>query len=227
MIRPAAVVQRRAASRAPSERNRRARRCARSRRFQILDRDDVVFRQIAPGRAPGLPPPITTASTPSISARRTYTRWSGWRYDILADVVGADRQLALSAIDQHRELNRFGPAEISQRGERGAHRAAGIEHVVNQHHAGAIDGKRDVAADEPGSPGAPRPSSRYEEMSRVPTGVSPEELQFRSETVGETRAAAHDADQCERAGVAVALLDDFVGDALDAAGDGLGVEGGR
>src|ERR1700730_4895390 len=37
----------------------------------------------------------------------------GLRDDILADVVRADRQFALSAIDQHRELNRIGAAEIS------------------------------------------------------------------------------------------------------------------
>ena len=51
-------------------------------------------------------------------------------------------------------------------------------------------------------------------------------VQFRGESVGETRAAADDTDQGERAGVGVAMLDDFVGDALDAAGDGVGVEGG-
>jgi hypothetical protein len=63
----------------------------------------------------------------------------GQRLDIPADVVSADRQFTLSAIDQHRELNRIGPAEISQGGERGAHRAAGIEDVVNQDDASAID----------------------------------------------------------------------------------------
>ena len=102
----------------------------------------------AQAAAPRLAPPITTASTPSISARRTYTRWPRGACDIVADVVGANRQFALAAIDQHRELNRFGPSEIGQRVERRAHRAPGVEHVVDQHDAGAVERERDVAADQ-------------------------------------------------------------------------------
>ena len=41
---------------------------------------------------------------------------------VLADVVGADRQLAVAAVDEHRELHGPGPAELEQRVERGAAR---------------------------------------------------------------------------------------------------------
>src|SRR5580704_10615499 len=65
--------------------------------------------------------------------------------DILADVVRANRNLALAAIDQHRELNRFGPAQIGYRAERGAHGAAGVKHIVDEHDAFAVERKRNVA----------------------------------------------------------------------------------
>src|SRR5215469_10130749 len=46
---------------------------------QILDRNDIVFAQPRhrfQAVADLFPPPITTSSTPSTSASRTYTRWS-------------------------------------------------------------------------------------------------------------------------------------------------------
>src|SRR5439155_24226079 len=45
--------------------------------------------------------------------------------EILADVVGPDRQLAVAAVDQDGELDRLWPAEVDQRVHRGAHRPAG------------------------------------------------------------------------------------------------------
>ena len=58
---------------------------------------------------------------------------------VLADVVGADRQLPVAAVDEHRELDRSGPAELEQRVERGARGAAGEEHVVDEHDDAAGD----------------------------------------------------------------------------------------
>ena len=52
---------------------------------------------------------------------------------VLADEVGADRQLAVAAVDEHRELHRARPAELEQRVERGAGGAAGEQHVVDEH----------------------------------------------------------------------------------------------
>src|SRR5262245_52175536 len=49
---------------------------------------------------------------------------------VLADVVRTDRQLAVATIDEARQLDRGGPAEVDDRVERGADGAAGEEHVV-------------------------------------------------------------------------------------------------
>jgi hypothetical protein len=52
---------------------------------------------------------------------------------VLADVVGADRQLPVSAVDQDREAHRGGPAVVHQGIHRRPHRAPGVEHVVYDH----------------------------------------------------------------------------------------------
>src|SRR5437660_484275 len=56
------------------------------------------------------------------------------RGHVLADVVGPDGQLAMAAVDQHRELDRARPAELHQRVHRRAHGAAVPDHVVDQDH---------------------------------------------------------------------------------------------
>ena len=43
---------------------------------------------------------------------------------VLADVVGADRQLAVAAVDEHRELDALGAPVVEQRVDRGPDRAA-------------------------------------------------------------------------------------------------------
>jgi hypothetical protein len=50
---------------------------------------------------------------------------------VLPDVVGADRELAVAAVDQDRELDRARPPEVVQGIERGAHRPAREQHVVD------------------------------------------------------------------------------------------------
>src|SRR5690349_563846 len=52
---------------------------------------------------------------------------------VLADVVRADRELAMTAVREHGELHPGGPAVVEQRLDRGAHRAAGEEDVVHDH----------------------------------------------------------------------------------------------
>ena len=42
------------------------------------------------------------------------------------------------------QLDGFGPAEIGERVERGAHRAAGVQHVVDQDHVDAVDVKGNI-----------------------------------------------------------------------------------
>ena len=52
---------------------------------------------------------------------------------VLPDVVGADRQLAVAAVDEHGELDARGPAVVEERLDRSADRAAGVEDVVDEH----------------------------------------------------------------------------------------------
>ena len=55
---------------------------------------------------------------------------------VLADVVGADRQLAMAAVDEHRQPDRAGTAEVDQGVHRRADRAPGVEDVVDEHDRG-------------------------------------------------------------------------------------------
>ena len=54
------------------------------------------------------------------------------RRQVLADVVGPDRQLAVAAVAEHGELHPLGPAVVEERLDRGAHGAAGEEDVVDE-----------------------------------------------------------------------------------------------
>ena len=74
-----------------------------------------------------------STSTSSVSTRRTRTSSPAAGRQVLAHEVGPDRQLAVAAVDEDRELHRAGPAELVERVERGAHRATGVEHVVDEH----------------------------------------------------------------------------------------------
>ena len=65
---------------------------------------------------------------------------------VLADEVGPDRQLAVAAVDQGREPNGARAAVIGQRVERGAHRAPGVEDVVDEHDDAAADLGLEVGA---------------------------------------------------------------------------------
>ena len=58
---------------------------------------------------------------------------------VLADVVGPDRQLPVAPVDQDGELHGPRPAEVVERVERRPHRPPRVEHVVHQHHDLAVD----------------------------------------------------------------------------------------
>ena len=64
--------------------------------------------------------------------------------EVLADVVGPDRQLAVAAVDHHRQLHRPGPAVVVEGVEGGPDRAAGEEHVVDEDDDRAVDVEGDV-----------------------------------------------------------------------------------
>ena len=74
--------------------------------------------------------PSTPMATPSAA---TSTTSSAPGRQVLADEVGPDGQLAVAPVDQHGELHRPGPPEVVQGVEGGPDRAAGEEHVVDQH----------------------------------------------------------------------------------------------
>src|SRR5207245_11265334 len=68
---------------------------------------------------------------------------------VLADVVGADRQLPMAAVDEDGQLDHLRPTEVDQRVEGRADRPAREENVVDQHDGPALDGERDVGALDP------------------------------------------------------------------------------
>jgi hypothetical protein len=71
---------------------------------------------------------------------------AGAHVDLRAEVVRIDRQLAAAAVGEHRQAHRARPPEIEQLVQRGADGAAGMQHVVDQHHLAPVDGERDLAA---------------------------------------------------------------------------------
>ena len=56
------------------------------------------------------------------------------RRQVLAHVVGSNRQFAMAAVDHHGELHRSRATPVGQRVERGANRATGEEDVIDQDH---------------------------------------------------------------------------------------------
>src|SRR5690606_39591221 len=59
--------------------------------------------------------------------------------DVLADEVGTDGKFAVAAIDEDREADAGGPAEIEQGIERGPDAPAGEKHVVDEDDGCAVD----------------------------------------------------------------------------------------
>ena len=155
--------------------------------------------------------------------------WAGG--DVLADVVGADRQLAVSAVDQDGELDGLGPAEVDECVHRRADRAARVEDVVDEHDDLPVDvgdpdrGERrrlaqaDVVAVEA-------------DVERAGRDVDALDLgDLLREALRQVDAAGQDPDEHDPGGALVAL-DDLVSDARQSPSDiarvhhrGLGREG--
>ena len=75
---------------------------------------------------------------------------------VLADVVGPERQLAMAAVGEHGELHAVGAPVVEQRLDRGAHGATGEQHVVDDHDGQAGDVEVDVRGVQDGRIGAGR-----------------------------------------------------------------------
>ena len=58
---------------------------------------------------------------------------AGFEIDLLADVVCGDGKLAAAAVDDHCQVYHTRPAEVDEVIDCRAHRAAGVQDVVEQH----------------------------------------------------------------------------------------------
>ena len=154
---------------------------------------------------------------------------AGWQ--VLADVVGPDRQLPVAAVGEHGELHAVGPAVPEQRLDRGADRAAGVENIIDEDDGHPL--KREVERR--------RTDERLGMLGRLAAAdvdvVSMEgdvELPEGdlgaadlcdppAKPLGERDAARVNADERDPGQVWIAL-DDLVGDARQRALDRVGVE---
>ena len=64
--------------------------------------------------------------------------------EVLADVVRPDRELAVPAIDKHRELHTGGAAELEKCVDGGANRPPRVENVVDEHDRHPLDREGDA-----------------------------------------------------------------------------------
>jgi hypothetical protein len=68
------------------------------------------------------------------------------RRQVLADMVGTDRQLAMAPVDEHRQPDGARASVVGQGIERGAHRASGVEDIVDEDDGLAVHRGPDLAA---------------------------------------------------------------------------------
>ena len=144
------------------------------------------------------------------------------RRQVLADVVGADRQLAVATVDHHRQLHRPRSAVVVERVEGGADRAAGEQHVVDEHDRRAVERDRDARH----AAGHDRPEADVVAVEADVDGAarhrSPRcRASALGELLGDPHAAALQPDEHHRVEAMVAL-DDLVTDAGDRPTDVVG-----
>ena len=148
--------------------------------------------------------------------------------EVLADEVGADRQLAVAAVDQHGELHAPAgrPTSVS---------ASSAARMVRPEKSTSSTSTTVLPSMPPGGisvgisvrAGLSRRSSRYIVTSSDPTGTvdALDRGHPLGDALGERDAARRDPEQHEVVGAAVAL-EDLVGDAGEGPGDVTGVEDG-
>lgn len=85
---------------------------------------------------------MLTESAPSWGMRATRTLPRARSRQVLADVVRADGEFAVPAVDEDGELHRRGPADVRDGFEGRADGASRVEHVVHQDDDGAVDPAR-------------------------------------------------------------------------------------
>jgi len=149
----------------------------------------------------------------------------GFRWHVLSHEVGAYRELAVPAIDEHRETDRAGPPVVDERVHRGADGASGEQHVVHENDDLVVDREvqrrladdrriadaREVVAVE-------RDVQRAERDGRVLVGADRV-----AQPDGQDVAARADTDDGETGEFAV-TFDDLVRDPRDGATNIVGPE---
>src|SRR6202035_2878406 len=116
---------------------------------------------------------------------------------VLADVVGPDRQLAVATVGEHGELHTRGAAVGEQRLDRGADSAAGEEDVIDDHDGPPGDVEVDVRGVQDGGGGPACDVVAVEADVEVSERhvVVEQRLELAVQPLGEEGAAAMDADQ--------------------------------
>ena len=135
------------------------------------------------------------------------------RRQVLADVVGADRKLSMPPIDEHRELDAVGPAEVEERVDRGPNRPPREEDVVDEDAGSALEREVQLRAADDGlrmERRRPAPDENVvaveRDVDRTERGLDPTPLgDERLEPPRERDASRVDADESEARHVVVAL----------------------
>ena len=162
----------------------------------------------------------STLLQPNLDARPARGR------HVLADVVRLVRQLAVSAVDEHDELNGPRAAEVDQRVERGANRPPGVEHIVNEQNHPVVDVE--------GNLGAPDERLRADGLAHQVVAIQRDveragghvgirdAIELHGNPSRQRDAALADADERQVIDAAVAL-DNLVGDARERSRHAVGV----
>ena len=137
------------------------------------------------------------------------------RGNVLAHVVGTDGKLTVATVDHHGELHGLGAAQVNQGIERRANRAAGVEHVVDEHDVDAVDGEQHLGG-----------IGHRVDVTCVVIAIEADVklanleldaldgLDLRCKTLRDGDSAPLDADERDTV-CALVMLDDFVSDARD------------
>src|SRR5581483_6576564 len=153
------------------------------------------------------------------------------RREVLADVVGPDRQLAVAAVGEHGELNARRPAVVEEGLDRGADRPAGVEDVVDEDARLALEREVEPGGANDGLRVERRFAAADLDVVAVEGDVDGAEVDVRAcevldqaaEPLRERDAAGVDADERDPVEVGVAL-EDLVGDAMKRPVEGFRIE---
>src|SRR5690606_9051277 len=136
------------------------------------------------------------------------------RGEVLADVVGADGQFAVAAVDEDGELHRARAPDVVQRVEGGADGPAGEEHVVDEDDQAAVDAVTGDLGAGQGTRGVhAQVVAVHGDVERADRDLALGDLlQLGGEALGEEDAPRRDAEEHHVVG-ALGAFDDLVGDA--------------